>query len=119
MGRRPTLSASLGAAGDGAAVLPGPVEVVGRAARHLAAEGDGAVLGRQDPLRIHLHHQGGRFCRGQRSEQARLRPSTLTGLAFSPSYGRHLSLSWGFPTYPGAQLKDGKKEASETCRQTR
>lgn len=38
--------------------------------------------------------------------------------ASSPSYGRHLTLSWGLPTYPGAHLKDGegtqrKREGNE------
>ena len=104
---RCTLSASYGAAGDGAPIFSGPEEVVRWIARHLTAERDGAVLGRQNSLGIHLHHQGGRGYRGQRSEHQITSALTLRAvLIFSPSYERHFTLSWGLPTYPGAQLKD-------------
>lgn len=64
-----TLSASVCGAGDGSPVLSGPVEVVRRRSRHLAAQSDRAALGGQDPPWINPHHQGGCSCKGQRSQQ--------------------------------------------------
>lgn len=66
---RRTLLASVGAAGDGPAVLSGPVEIVRRAARHLTPQGDGAALGRQHPLRVNPHHQGGGSCKRSKVER--------------------------------------------------
>lgn len=95
---RRTLLASVGAAGDGSAVFSGPVEIVRRTARHLTPQGDGAALGRQNPLRVNPHHQGSRSCKRSKVKteatvQAGSRKSLFLPRKYTPAVCNLQSLS--------------------------
>lgn len=84
---RRTLLASVGVAGDGPPVFAGPVEIVRRTARHLTPQGDGSALGRQHPLRVNPHHQGGRGCKGSKVEtENRLRDGVHQNAQFGCTF---------------------------------